>query len=190
VSAGRPRLQRRRLLVAGALAAGQAPLLVACQSAPALSGGPRALSFGNLDQARGELLRTIDERRLPPPGGWNAAQVMVHLAQSIEHSMTGYPQPRSRLFQATLGAAAFAVFDARGRMTHGLDEPIPGAAPLDGVADPAAAQLRLLKAIDAFQRWPGPLQPHFAYGELPRPAYERAHALHLADHLSAWVRTA
>lgn len=184
------RVQRRRLLGAGALAFTAGPLLVACQGAPAVAGGARVLSFGSLAQARDELQRTLDERRQPPAGGWNAAQVLTHLAQSIEHSMTGYPQPRSRLFQATLGAAAFAVFDARGRMSHGLDEPIPGAAPLDGSAHPSAALARLLKAISDFERWLGPLQPHFAYGELPRPAYERAHALHLADHLSAWVKAA
>ena len=182
------RVQRRRLLRAGAMAVTAGPLLVACQGAPAVAGGARVLSFGSLAQARDELQRTMDERRQPPAGGWNAAQVLTHLAQSIEHSMTGYPQPRSRLFQATVGAAAFAVFDARGRMSHGLDEPIPGAPPLDAGADPASAQARLLKAIDDFQRWSGTLQPHFAYGVLERPPYERAHALHLADHLSAWVR--
>lgn len=182
--------RRRRLLVAAAASLGTAPLWVACQSAPPVAGGPRVLSPGSLDRARDELQRTIDERRQPPAGGWNAAQVLTHLAQSIEHSMSGYPQPRSRLFQLTLGAAAFALFDARGRMSHGLDEPIPGAEPLDAATDAAAARARLLQAMVDFQRWPGPLQPHFAYGDLPREAYARAHAMHVADHLSAWVRAA
>lgn len=176
-------VQRRHLV----LAATVAPLLAACQGAPRVAGGPQALRLRTIDDARTALLRAIDERRQPPPGGWGAAQVMTHLAQSIELSMTGYPQPRSRLFQATLGAAAFGVFEARGRMSHGLDEPIPGAAPLGAATDTVAAQARLLAAIDGFQRWPAPLLPHFAYGSLSRPQYELAHAMHVADHLSAWV---
>ncbi len=78
--------------------------------------------------------------------------------------------------------AAFAVFDARGRMRHGLDEPIPGAAPLaDGRPLPEAVH-RLVAALNAFDAWRGPLAPHFAYGPLDKPAYTRAHLMHLADH--------
>ena len=42
-------------------------------------------------------------------------------------SLDGFPQPKSAAFQRTVGAAAFTVFQWRGKMTHGLDEPIPGA---------------------------------------------------------------
>jgi hypothetical protein len=40
--------------------------------------------------------------------------------------------------------------------------------------------------MQAFLKWTGPLRPHFAYGELAKPEYELAHAMHLANHLSAF----
>lgn len=78
--------------------------------------------------------------------GWSLSQTLQHLAQSIEGSISGYPHPKSAWFVATVGAAAHAVFDARGRMTHSLDEPIPGAAPLQAELPDGAAVLRLLRA--------------------------------------------
>ena len=38
--------------------------------------------------------------------------------------------------------------------------------------------------------WQGPLRPHFAYGKLSKPEFERAHAMHLANHFSAFDITA
>ena len=115
-------------------------------------------------------------------GAWPLGAVLEHLAQSVEMSMDGYPQPRSVLFQRTAGSAAFAFFKWRGRMSHGLAEPIPGAAALGAGADwkPAAARLR--QAIARFNGFSGPLQPHFAYGALSKPEFALAHRLHIANH--------
>ena len=41
---------------------------------------------------------------------------------------------------------------------------------------------RLLDAMEAFAEFNGTLRPHFAYGELTKPQYERAHLMHLAQH--------
>jgi hypothetical protein len=111
---------------------------------------------------------------------------MHHCAQSIEYSMSGFPQPKSKLFQHTIGAAAVGVFSWRGRMTHDLSEPIPGAPMLDAKADTAQAVERLRASMLAFANWSKPLLPHFAYGELSKQEYELAHAMHLANHLSAF----
>lgn len=59
---------------------------------------------------------------------WSWSQTLEHCAQSIEYSLQGYPQLYSPLFQHTAGAAAFAVFRARGYMQHDINEPIPSAA--------------------------------------------------------------
>ena len=72
-------------------------------------------------------------------GAWKLAQVLEHAAQSIEYSMSGFPEMKSAAFRATIGAAAFAVFDARGAMSHSLEEPIPGA--------PALAEAPLVAAV-------------------------------------------
>ncbi|MDB5932003.1 MAG: hypothetical protein JWR60_3710 [Polaromonas sp.] len=71
-------------------------------------------------------------------------------------------------------------------MSHNLGEPIPGAPMLPASTDPATAIVRLRRAIEDFQATAKPLRGHFAYGELSKPAYEQAHAMHLANHLSAF----
>jgi hypothetical protein len=91
---------------------------------------------------------------------------------------------KNALFRALMGNAAFAVFNARGAMSaFGLTEPIPGAPALDAntLALKDSVQ-RLIDALAAFDAWGGPLKPHFAYGELDKAQYTRAHLMHLADH--------
>lgn len=131
-------------------------------------------------------LRWLDTLERQPAvrttGRWPIGTVLQHLAQSIELSLDGYPAPRSAVFQQTAGAAAFGYFKWKGRMTHGLDEPIPGAPALADSSDAKAGATRLRAAIARFQRHQGPLAPHFAYGALSRSDYAVAHALHIANH--------
>lgn len=115
-------------------------------------------------------------------GAWPMGAVLEHLAQSIEMSMDGYPQHKSALFQGTAGSAAFLFFKWRGRMSHGLAEPIPGAPALGAMADWKPAALRLRQAITRFNGYNGALQPHFAYGPLSKTEFALAHQLHIANH--------
>ncbi len=137
--------------------------------------------FATLAEAR-TAVQALATRGTRTRSGWPLPQVLAHLAQSIEYSITGFPELRSGLFRATVGRAAFAVFDARGAMSHPLDQPIPGAPALADQTDLAAAGQRLVAAIDAFTAHAGALQPHFAYGALDKVAYARAHLMHIADH--------
>jgi hypothetical protein len=148
----------------------------------------RSLAFSRLDEAFAELGRLHPASPLSPAIAWNWVQTLNHCAQSIEYSMSGYPEAKSALFQRTVGAAAFEVFRWRGRMTHNLGEPIPGAPVLDAGGDAAASLQRLVDAIEAFKTWSGPLKPHFAYGELSKGEYEQAHAMHLANHFAVFER--
>jgi hypothetical protein len=100
--------------------------------------------------------------------------------------MTGFPQAKSPLFQHTIGAAAFGAFSWRGRMTHDLAEQIPGAPSLDASIDAASAAARLQRAVQDFRSSKEPLRPHFAYGQLTKSEYTQAHAMHLANHFSAF----
>jgi hypothetical protein len=120
---------------------------------------------------------------------WKMLAVFEHLAQSIEMSLDGFPQPKPAWFQATLGPAAFAFFGLRGRMSHSLTEPIPGAPALTQNEDWKPGAQRLRVAVSRFQTRTGPLHPHFAYGELSRPDFARAHALHIANHQDGIVVT-
>ncbi|MBQ0932201.1 DUF1569 domain-containing protein [Ideonella sp. 4Y16] len=119
--------------------------------------------------------------------GRTLAQALLHCAQGIEYSMQGFPQPKPRWFQLSVGALAFAVFRRRGWMSHDRRAPVPGEPPPPDHADEAQALARLHSAIAAFRAWPGPWSPHFAYGALDRAGHEQAHAMHLADHLQAFL---
>jgi Protein of unknown function (DUF1569) len=115
-------------------------------------------------------------------GAWPLSAVLEHLSQSIEMSMDGFPQPKSALFQNTVGTAAFTVFKLRGKMSHSLAEPIPGAPVLTPSLAwrPAAARLRA--AITRFNAHSAGLKPHFAYGNLSKSDYAAAHSMHIANH--------
>lgn len=165
---------------ATALAAGG---MAGCQSA---STDDRQLRFASLAAAEQELARLAQAGELASNAAWSWAQTLSHCAQSIEFSMSGFPQEKSALFQRTVGSAALGVFSWRGRMTHDLAEPIPGAPSLAAANEPAPALERLRAAIAAFRAWSGPLRPHFAYGTLDKKDYELAHAMHLANHFSAF----
>ena len=166
---------RRRVLVAGGALAATAAVGT---GAFILSGTMR---FHTLDDARRAVV-PLAEHPLRTTGAWNLAQVLNHAAQSVEYSLDGFPQPKPALFQSTVGRLAFALFDARGAMHHPLDQPIPGAPALATDAPLPAAVQRLLSAFDRFEQHTGALQPHFAYGALDKPAYARAHLMHLANH--------
>jgi hypothetical protein len=171
-------VQRRALLTLPA-----APLLLAgCGNAP-------VQGFADMGSARTAIQGLNSTSRFS--GAWALPQVLHHLAQSIEYSVLGFPQPKSALFQHTAGRAAFAFFESRGAMSHSLQEPIPGAPTLAGVAAAGldAARTRLLVALATFEAHTGPLAPHFAYGALDKNQYTRAHLMHLAHHWTELVRS-
>lgn len=174
----------RRSIVVGALvlpATLSVGGLAGCQgNAPA----DRQLAFSSLADAEHELSRLAAAKGLTTGAVWSWDQTLEHCAQSIEFSMQGFPEPKSKLFQNTVGTAAFEVFAWRGRMTHDLAEPIPGAPSLAADSGEGVALERLRTAIANFRQWTKPLQPHFAYGDLDKVQYELAHAMHLANHFA------
>ena len=145
----------------------------------------RDLRLQTFDAVSAELekLRQAPQVLLSP--GWNLAHTFDHCARSIEHAMVGFPQLKNPLFRAVLGQTAFHVFDLRGYMSHDLTEEIPGDADPSPDLSLDAALGRLLESMRTFEGWQGALQPHFAYGALSKSQYERANAMHVANHLAA-----
>lgn len=163
---------RRRWLVMSSAAA--ALPLAACSAAP-------VQGFATLTDAR-KAVDALASGAWRATGSFDLPQTLHHAAQSVEFSLRGFPEMKSSVFRATVGSAAFAVFNARGAMSHSLAEPIPGAPALaPGQAlDVAIARLQI--ALSDFEAHNGPLAPHFAYGALDKPQYTRAHLMHLANH--------
>ncbi len=162
-------------------------LLALAVAAPLYACGATAIkTFPSLDAADLGLVSLLKHPH-GTTGAWKLGQILEHATQSVEYSMTGYPQKKSAVFRATVGAAAFLVFDTQGSMSHALDEPIPGAPALKNAAlGPAVARLR--DALGRFAAHKRGLQPHFAYGDLTHAQYTRAHLMHLANHWSEVVR--
>jgi hypothetical protein len=161
---------------AGALAA---PVMVSLVHPAALA----SERFASLPAA----LKTLEQSRTEAPrmtGAWDLPHVLHHVAQSVEYSMVGFPQIKPTWFRATLGSYAFALFNARGQMSHQLNDPIPGAPEIAQGLPLAPAIDHAIAALQAFDRFDGALAPHFAYGALAKPAYLRAHLMHLANHWS------
>jgi len=161
-------MKRRALLILPLAAAGD--LVVAEMS-----------SLQGLDESLRWLDRLQHSAGGTTLGAWPIGAVLEHLAQSVEMSMDGFPRQNSRLFQKTVGSAAFAFFQWRGKMSHDLAEPIPGA-PAFGAMQWQAAASRLREAIARFNGYNGMLKPHFAYGPLTKAEYAQAHAMHIANH--------
>jgi hypothetical protein len=143
--------------------------------------GPLRPPFASLAEAR-QTLEGLRGAAVRTRAGWDLPHVLHHAAQSIEYSISGFPELKSRWFRASAGAAAFAAFSHAGRMRHDLAAPIPGAPDIPEGQPLAPAIDRVLAALQAFEQHAGPLAPHFAYGPLDKGQYQQAHLMHFADH--------
>jgi hypothetical protein len=125
--------------------------------------------------------------KAPAAGRFTPAQALLHCAQSIELSMTRYPELRSGLFRATVGPLVKRKFLRAGFMSHDTSAGIAGVPDPAPDAELAAASARLRAAMTRFQGFDGPLGPHLAYGRCSKAEYEALHSMHVADHLRAWI---
>lgn len=141
--------------------------------------------FANIEQAQLSLSKLLTTPTQTTQG-WPLVKVLHHLTQSIEYSLTGFPINKSVAFQRTLGAGAFRVFSAFGRMHHGLQDEIPGASGMPENLNLTRAVNDLIDSLKRFDQYAGKLAPHFAYGELNKAQFARAHLMHIANHWQ-WV---
>ncbi|MCG6194680.1 DUF1569 domain-containing protein [Leptospira sp. FAT2] len=144
----------------------------------------KGLTFSSLSQVLSELETFKKSNSIQGYGTWDAGKVFLHCAQSIEYSIQGYPENKSALFQNTIGKLVFLKFASSQKMSHDLEAPIPGAAPIHSDTDWKASLGVLQETILKFQAYGGELKPHFAYGSLSKEEYDLAHAMHIANHFS------
>lgn len=135
-------------------------------------------AIAKLDKLLAQPLQSLKKE-----GAWNLFQMFTHLAQSVEYSMTGYPEHKSDLFKQTVGSVAFSAFQRKKQMAHNLGEVIPGAPELLQNGDIQAAAYRFKQSLIHFAKFEEALQPHFAYGALTKVQYEAAHVMHFNNHL-------
>jgi len=128
-------------------------------------------------------LELLSDKKLVHTGKWDIYKIFMHCAQSVEYSMLKFPEHKSSFFKNTVGTLAFSIFKSKGKMIHGLSEPIPGSPSIKSNLDTKEALNHLKKALIDFENYKGKLAPHFAYGELTKSEYEIAHVMHLYNHL-------
>lgn len=144
----------------------------------------RRLKFSSINDILKELalieanLSTVEMQQ-----EWSLYKVLNHVAQSMEYSMTGYPQVDPPAQQA-VAKIAFEGFKTQGYMTHDLAAPVPGAPEIPDSGPIDLAFERLRNACSDFQNFTGTLHPHFSYGDLSYEDWELAHAFHVANHFS------
>jgi len=115
-------------------------------------------------------LQTLDKLMNEKSRRWENGicyQILVHSAQSVEFSMSTFPEHKPPLFKNTVGKLAFAAFSAKGKMTHDLSEAIPGAPVIEESGDIANANERLKESMIEFKGYSGQLgqlAEHFAHG--------------------------
>jgi hypothetical protein len=144
-----------------------------------------SLRLDSLEKVQALLVQFAENPQWKATGDWDTNRVFHHCAQSIEYSMTGYPENKSFLFQKTIGKIVLGTFLYRGYMSHNLSDPIPGAPPLP---NPSLSYLtgleRLQRAVISFLEYTSPPAPHFVYGEVSHTDYNKIHAMHIANHLN------
>ncbi|EPG73452.1 four helix bundle metalloprotein [Leptospira fainei serovar Hurstbridge str. BUT 6] len=144
----------------------------------------RDLRFSNFEEADRVIEILSKTKKVVQYGDWSPFQILIHCAESIEYSITGFPENKSALFQSTIGKMAFTTFSIRGKMSHDLNAQIPGAPPLPRTGSIEDGAVALRKSFEAFINHKTDFAPHFAYGKLSKQEYELAHAMHIANHLS------
>ncbi len=144
-----------------------------------------SLRLDSLEKVRALLNQFEANPHWKATGEWDTNRVFHHCAQSIEYSLTGYPENKNLLFRKTIGKIVLGTFLSRGYMSHNLSDPIPGAPALP---DPSSSFMtgleRLQSAISSFLVQSSPLAPHFVYGEVSHSDYNKIHAMHIANHLN------
>src|SRR5664279_147984 len=101
---------RRRFVVISSAGVGTAFVSGALAGCKDDAMNDRRLQFPSLAAAGEELARLAQAKELVSSAAWGWAETLVHCAQSIEYSMSGFPQSKSKLFQHTIGSAAIGVF--------------------------------------------------------------------------------
>lgn len=150
------------------------------------SNNGRKLKFSSVNEALEETaLIEVNLSSVQMQQPWSLYKVLTHMAQSVEYSMTGYPQMESSALMAAARVVFFNVFKPQGYMSHDLGAPVPGAPEIADDGPLEDAFLRYRNACSDFQNFTGALMPHFSYGDLSYEDWELAHAFHAADHYSS-----
>ena len=61
---------------------------------------------------------------------WNVYEICLHCAQTIDYSMTSYPEMKPKFIRQTIGKKVVKKFLTEKKMSHNLKAPVAGGAPI------------------------------------------------------------
>ena len=130
-----------------------------------------------------KIIDSFKTKELTSSGAWKPAYIFSHCAQSLEYAISGFPEHKPELYKQTIGKLALSFFSSRKKLSHALDDPIPGAPAIPEDVPVLTALNRLEKAFVALRDHQDSFQPHFVFGSLTKEQYALVQVIHFYNHL-------
>jgi hypothetical protein len=140
----------------------------------------RELRLHTLDEALEELER-LEKGGVATLGIWSYYQILRHLADHIDFSISGFPFVRSRFIREKIGPTLFRQMVSSGHMPAGFRSLTPETTRIEG--DAKSEMRRLKSEIQRFMSHTGPFADHPLFGRLTREEWNMLHSYHIANHL-------
>ncbi|HZZ44504.1 MAG TPA: DUF1569 domain-containing protein [Tepidisphaeraceae bacterium] len=141
----------------------------------------RPLTFSSLSDIPPDIARLLPDHTTV--GQWSLAQILSHLTFTLTSSLDGFPGlSLPRPLQLTLGRYALARLLRKNRIPERF--PLPRRFQPAPHLDLPTESSRFSSTLARYLSHTTPLAPHPLFGPIPRPNYDRYHAIHIAHHLS------
>jgi hypothetical protein len=142
----------------------------------------RELRFKNFEDIRQELAN-LEKGPVVTTGNWTYFQILEHCRKALEGSMKGLKRDLSWWKRYVIGPIGMRKTLRDGFIPTGIGSPMKGT-PVERVeGDEKAALEQLRKALEAFEKFEGPLSDHPRFGQMSKKNWVSFHAMHLANHL-------
>lgn len=141
----------------------------------------RDLKFSTLEEIETELQKMKVAKKINTSGVWSSYQIIKHISEMLEYSMTSYPVEAPKIVQFFAGFVKTLIF-LQGKMFRGLPNPL---APSKREEGDFEFELKLyLERLNSLKNFTGKFAPHPMFGELPKKEWIKLHSIHAALHLS------
>lgn len=140
----------------------------------------RQVAIDSLDRVMPDVDRLVQGHETV--GKWSLGQVCNHLSATFVMSMEGFGVAVPWPIRVTLGQVIWRKVLRERKMRAGLKVP-ERFLPRPGLDDRAEVEA-LRAAIQAYDRYTGPMAPHPMFGAIGRDGWNRLHCIHCAHHLS------
>ncbi len=141
----------------------------------------RDLKFSTLEEVILELDKIENAKKIKTTATWSFYQIIKHLSDMLEFSMTSYPVEAPKIVQFFAGFVKNLIF-IQGKMFRGLPNPV---APSKREEGDHVSELKLYRErLNRLQNFSGKFAPHPMFGEITKAEWFKLHSIHAALHFS------